>query len=953
MPGKQKSVAIAAAGLVVILAIVLAVARGRRALSTSPECPEKDEIGRKVWELKYDPKLMARWVHSEIAAESYQGFLRGPLGTLRARAGNDSDRALLLKWMIERTGKRCRFVRGGVWGVELEGKPGEWVYLGPSLDADPGARPEDRIPIEECHTVDISLVGQTAGGEVKLAGKTLATALLEAQQYQVRFRPFADRSIPVLVSVWDGGLVQEIAGAGQGAVEAVTAEDLQRLVLVMRVAGPGAAPREFRRELFTREYPEFPARFRPDNVWSVFITTGWIPESARQPDIDLTSGWADAVSALHRRIAFNFLVRSDAFATGLLRNSNVIARFVSPRLTVVSSGAEGVSLDLLKNDLFASGPPASRIEFAALRSCYDASLSSAALEEATGRPAISAATLLANAWERRGEMLSERLPVLRGALERLAAEGREGATLGVSAGRTSLVFRKKGEGVERAGAGEPLRTRQDIEIGAREAEASISAAADGRPWAPRVWEFAEPQPPRWFLDARLFYLAGAESRLDFEKQITETDKGLEFLATDYYDDVKKEWRDRPTQGTIFISKDDIEGAGTYTNWFFGPEDRAVGRTWDMLSRKAYRELMEQGWTRLMYFGSDKKTIGPFKFYLMHRWKASLPVNNHPLEVPVLQVWGDRESEKPLKPAAGTNWKELKDPAGIRFNWPVFLDDPEYPISIPLEGFVQSRIPGSVTDAETGRPVAEAAVTVVEPKVSSVSWPGGGFVLPFFRMTFREFTVTAEAPGYRPFSQTIDFRDSKAFPLRIAMQAEWRDDAFVWMTAANAEEVPAGAGWDGHARRAVLEALARPSVAVVVPRFSVAGPFAPAGAWLEVDVATGEIRACFADGVCGATTALGLVRGPATGPAALPADVLEFFTIRVPAWNLSGGTTPFFLVYLAIHDAALGDFASLAQMLDGGVFIVPGNPALADPLLVRGVHEAAGRARVIRPSVRGK
>ena len=63
-----------------------------------------------------DPLAAFEFVRDEIAFEPYPGILRGPSGTLAARAGNHYDRSLLLKALLDRQGIRSRLVSGQLSG---------------------------------------------------------------------------------------------------------------------------------------------------------------------------------------------------------------------------------------------------------------------------------------------------------------------------------------------------------------------------------------------------------------------------------------------------------------------------------------------------------------------------------------------------------------------------------------------------------------------------------------------------------------------------------------------------------------------------------------------------------------------------------------------------------------------------------------------------------------------
>jgi hypothetical protein len=80
----------------------------------APAQPAPDPIDTLASDLDYDLERIYRFVADEIGYEPYEGVLRGPRGTLRSRAGNSADKALLLASLLQASLFDTRFVFGAL-----------------------------------------------------------------------------------------------------------------------------------------------------------------------------------------------------------------------------------------------------------------------------------------------------------------------------------------------------------------------------------------------------------------------------------------------------------------------------------------------------------------------------------------------------------------------------------------------------------------------------------------------------------------------------------------------------------------------------------------------------------------------------------------------------------------------------------------------------------------------
>lgn len=80
--------------------------------STIP--PDRWDPDYVVKMLGRDPQKLFRWVQHSTYWIPYQGLLRGPIGVLEDRQGNNLDRALLLATLLEKAGQTVRLAHGDI-----------------------------------------------------------------------------------------------------------------------------------------------------------------------------------------------------------------------------------------------------------------------------------------------------------------------------------------------------------------------------------------------------------------------------------------------------------------------------------------------------------------------------------------------------------------------------------------------------------------------------------------------------------------------------------------------------------------------------------------------------------------------------------------------------------------------------------------------------------------------
>lgn len=161
--------------------------------------------------LDYDAEEILAAVTGEIAFQPYAGVLRGVAGTMRARAGNSVDQALLLAWLLKSAGYDARIVRGELsaadagrllGNIDAAFAPESLDYLAPAIEREFGTE-----AMASATAIDWS--------NSKLAERSARTAdmLLDAlEDAGIRLQP-RDMTGPYVTATRDYFWVQHRSGA--------------------------------------------------------------------------------------------------------------------------------------------------------------------------------------------------------------------------------------------------------------------------------------------------------------------------------------------------------------------------------------------------------------------------------------------------------------------------------------------------------------------------------------------------------------------------------------------------------------------------------------------------------------------------------------------------------------------------------------------------------------------
>jgi hypothetical protein len=149
-----------------------------------------DYIATQAQALHRDPALIINYVNTAIAPDTYRGVLRGALGTLWAKTGDQDDRALLLQALLQKAGRPTQLVmaRDGNLGVEAKVGSSGFQWAGPGPRPVSSATPITVLPGSLDHTLELQLVTITGTGPITETVGTFRTSDLVDSDLVLSYR---------------------------------------------------------------------------------------------------------------------------------------------------------------------------------------------------------------------------------------------------------------------------------------------------------------------------------------------------------------------------------------------------------------------------------------------------------------------------------------------------------------------------------------------------------------------------------------------------------------------------------------------------------------------------------------------------------------------------------------------------------------------------------------------
>ncbi|HEX8324705.1 MAG TPA: transglutaminase domain-containing protein [Tepidisphaeraceae bacterium] len=160
-------------------------------------------------QLDYDPAKLFSYVRDQVRTEPYAGVLRGAQGALSAKTGNASDKALLLKAMLDAGGRQARLVTGTL------GADGAKALVAQFLKAEPLAGPLGELLESATQPDQFADFCRRSG----LDEKQMTDVIAQAEKQAAAMKAAADKQADEATAFLKAQLTANKLKIGQSAAE--------------------------------------------------------------------------------------------------------------------------------------------------------------------------------------------------------------------------------------------------------------------------------------------------------------------------------------------------------------------------------------------------------------------------------------------------------------------------------------------------------------------------------------------------------------------------------------------------------------------------------------------------------------------------------------------------------------------------------------------------------------
>lgn len=348
---------ITAVGIILLIAFVWLLLKG---------CGQEKEISpsfsyikEKAKELDFDVDKIVAFIEQDVRTESYEGYLRGPVGTLWSRGGSDIDQCSLLSALLEYTSSKTKLMRDSAGYFLQYKRQGEWSSFYPisgiSMNKELKDELVDSIPDSIRHKLGIIIRAYSSNKVTDdIIFKSDTASFINSRNILMFEKSASGKIFPILVC---GN--RKIRGKND-------IKNLKRLDLIFEEYPAGSKDKKiYSRTIFDNKRQVGHLKGDLRDTYVFIISPNFVGIDVFKKETELFDKAKKDMSTKEYSIGRNYLLGisfitlSDINTKELLKKINAEATFRSPRIIIASKEYEkwkGIdipnqTLDLLKNDI--------------------------------------------------------------------------------------------------------------------------------------------------------------------------------------------------------------------------------------------------------------------------------------------------------------------------------------------------------------------------------------------------------------------------------------------------------------------------------------------------------------------------------------------------------------------------------------------------------------------------
>lgn len=327
-------------------------------------------IENKAKQLDCNTEKILMYVKNEIGNEDYEGYLRGPIGTLWSKAGNDIDKCSLLIELLKYANVKTKIMKDKEGYFIKYQNSAKWKAFYPVYDRKESQFEElNNIPEEIRHKLEIIVRYYFDESGYK-----------DDIRYKNDVAFFIDKKN---VFKWKKGLKGALLVGDRIIKGRESVKKASKIVVIFNVCSPNNEKKVYKRTICDTGQEIGHRKVDIQDKYIFIILPNYVDRYVFEKESELVSLYKEKMSDIGKVVSRNYLmgigfsVISDINMGNILKYTGADGYFTSPRIIIVATEYEmleekkitNVSFDLLKNDIHIESPHSKEINI--MRGIFD------------------------------------------------------------------------------------------------------------------------------------------------------------------------------------------------------------------------------------------------------------------------------------------------------------------------------------------------------------------------------------------------------------------------------------------------------------------------------------------------------------------------------------------------------------------------------------------------------